>query len=89
MKKDSPQCSRAQLTLGSFSYFFLLMMGFSGSSDGEECACNARNLGLIPGLGRSPGEENGYLLQKSCWRIAWTEEPGSLQSLGSQKVRYD
>ena len=37
-----------------------------GSSDGKEAACNAGNLGLIPGLGRSPGEENGYPLQYSC-----------------------
>ena len=33
---------------------------------GKESACNAGNLGLIPGLGRSPGEENGYPLQYSC-----------------------
>ena len=31
----------------------------------KESACNARDLGLIPGLGRSPGEENGYRLQYS------------------------
>ena len=35
-------------------------------SDGKESACNARNLGLIPGLGRSPGEGNGNPLQYSC-----------------------
>ena len=39
---------------------------FSGGSDSEESPCNSRDLGLIPGLGRSPGEENGYLLQYSC-----------------------
>ena len=33
--------------------------GFSGGSDGNESACNAGDLGLIPGLGRSPGEGNG------------------------------
>ena len=37
-----------------------------GSSDGKEAACNAGNLGLIPGLGRSPGEGNGNPLQYSC-----------------------
>ena len=41
-------------------------MGFPGSSDGEESACNAGDLGSIPGLGRSPGEGNGYSLQYSC-----------------------
>ena len=40
--------------------------GFPGGSDGEECAGNAGNLGLIPGLGRSPGEGNGNPLQYSC-----------------------
>ena len=35
-------------------------------SDGKESACNAGDLGLIPGLGRSPGEENGYPLQYFC-----------------------
>ena len=38
-------------------------MGFTGASEGKECACNAGDLGLIPGLGRSPGEGNGYPLQ--------------------------
>ena len=33
--------------------------GFPGGSDGKESACNARDLGLIPGWGRSPGEGNG------------------------------
>ena len=37
-----------------------------GGSDGKESACNAGDLGLIPGSGRSPGEENGNPLQYSC-----------------------
>ena len=36
------------------------------SSDGKEPACNAGDGGLIPGLGRSPGEGNGNPLQYSC-----------------------
>ena len=32
----------------------------------EECVCNARDLGSIPGLGRSPGEGNGNPFQYSC-----------------------
>ena len=36
------------------------------NSVGEESACNAGDLGLIPGLGRSPGEGNGNPLQYSC-----------------------
>ena len=37
---------------------------------------------MIPGLERSPGEGNGIL----AWRIPWTEGPGGLQSIGSQRV---
>ena len=40
-------------------------MGFPSGSNGEESTCNAGDLGLIPGLGRSPGEGNGYPLQYS------------------------
>ena len=39
---------------------------FPGGSDGKESACNAGDPGLIPGLGRSPGEGNGNPLQYSC-----------------------
>ena len=39
---------------------------FLGGSDGKESVCNAGDLGLIPGLGRSPGEGNSYPLQYSC-----------------------
>ena len=42
-----------------------LAMGFYGGSADKESACNAGDLGLIPGLGRSPGEGNGYPLQYS------------------------
>ena len=39
---------------------------FPSGSDDKESACNAGDLGSIPGLGRSPGEENGNPLQYSC-----------------------
>ena len=39
---------------------------FPGGSDGKASACNAGDPGLIPGLGRSPGEGNGNPLQYSC-----------------------
>ena len=41
-------------------------MGFPGGSDGKESSCNAGELGLIPGLGRSPGEGNVYPVQYTC-----------------------
>ena len=40
--------------------------GFPGGLDDKESACNAGDLGLIPGLGRSPGEENDNPPQYSC-----------------------
>ena len=52
-------------------------------------AGNIRNAGSIPGLGRSP--EEGMATQPSTlpWRIPRTEEPGRLQSLGSQRVIHN
>jgi len=55
-----------------------------GDSDGKESTCNAGDLGLIPGSERSPGEGNIF-----AWRIPWTEEPGGLQSMGSERVKHD
>ena len=43
----------------------ITLMGFPDSSAGKESACNAEDLGLIPGLGRSPGEGKGYPCQYS------------------------
>ena len=45
---------------------FSISEGFPGGSDGKESACNATDLGSIPGLGRFPGEGNGNPLQYSC-----------------------
>ena len=43
-----------------------VFLGFPGVSDGKESTGNSGDLGLIPGLGRSPGEGNGNSLQYSC-----------------------
>ena len=43
-----------------------IKQGFPHSSVGKESACNARDLGLIPGLERSSEEDNGHRLQYSC-----------------------
>ena len=45
--------------------FRSVFLGFSGGSAGKESTCNAGDLGSIPGLGRSPGEGNGYPFQYS------------------------
>ena len=57
-----------------------------------ECTSKARDMrdmGLILGLGRSPGEGNvATLTSILAWRIPWTEEPGRLQSMESQRVGH-
>ena len=62
-------------------------MGFPGGSDGEESACNAGDQGLIIGLGRSPGEGNGYPLQYFC--LENPMDKGAPQSVGSQRVGHN
>ena len=42
-----------------------VLLGFPRGSDGKKSTCNAGDLGLIPGLGRSPGEGKGYPVQYS------------------------
>ena len=54
-----------------------IIRGFPGGSDGKEFACNAGDLGLIPGLGRSPGEGNGYPLNKSIRKLKQKPYPRS------------
>ena len=49
---------------------------------GKESA-NAGDVGLIPGLGRSPEERNGTHSNILVWETPWTEKPGRLQSMGS------
>ena len=43
-------------------------------------AGDTRDMGSIPGSGRSPGKGNGSPLSILAWRIPWTEEPGGLHS---------
>ena len=72
-------------------------LNFLGGSDDKVSVYNVGDLGSIPGLGRSPGEGNGDPLEKEmaihsstiAWKIPWTEEPGRLLSMGSQRVRHD
>ena len=62
---------------------------FPGGSDGKEFACNIGDMGSITGLGRSPGEEMATHSSILAWGIPRTEEPGGLQSTGSQRARHD
>ena len=58
-------------------------------SDSKESACNAGDPCSIPGLKRSP--EEGMAIHSSVlpWRFPWPEEPGRLQSMGSQRVAHN
>ena len=48
----------------------------------ENLPASSEDAGFIPGSGRSPGGGNGSIL---AWEISWTEEPGGLHSVGSEK----
>ena len=52
--------------MGLFILVLWAKQGFLGASDNNESACNVGDQGLIPGLGRSPGQGDGYSLQYSC-----------------------
>ena len=58
-------------------FFSLSALEFPGGSDSKASAYNVGDQGSIPGLGRPP------------WKIPWTEEPGRLQSMGSQRVVHN
>jgi len=64
-------------------------MGFPGGSAVKNLPAYTRDMGSVPGLGRSPGGGTGNPHQ---WLLPgespWTEEPGRLQSMGSQRVRH-
>ena len=66
----SPCGGKNQTRLSAFTSLLhrqlYLSSGFLGDPDGKESSWNAGSPGLIPGLGRSPGEGNGYPLQHSC-----------------------
>ena len=76
-----------QGTMGEFLEYAVIW--FPGGSNGKESAYNEGVLSSIPGLGRSPRGGHGNLLQFLPGESPWTEEPGSLQSIGLQRVRHD
>ena len=62
-----------------------LILGFPAVSDSKESTCNAGDLGLTPGLGRSPGGGHDSPPQYSCLENSMDKKPGGLQSLRSQE----
>ena len=83
----------------TFSLFFNIFLTLSAEGtwasrwlSSKESTCKAGatgNVGSIPGSVRSPGGGHGNSLQYSCLEILRTENPGRLQSTGSQIVCYD
>ena len=67
----------------------MLMVGFSSGSAGKESACNVGDLGSIPGLGRSPGEGKGYLLQYSGLENSMGRRARQAVAHGSQRVGHN
>ena len=56
---------------------------------GKRIACNAEDLGSIPGSGRSPGEGNGNPLTILAWRIPWTRSLAGYSPWGPQRIGHD
>ena len=54
----------------------------------KESSCNAGDTGLMSGLGRSLEEGMATRSSTLAWRIPWTEEPGGLQPVGSQRAGH-
>ena len=70
---------------------FVYFGGFSGASESKESACSAGDLGpRVQPLGQEDLLEEEMATHSSilAWRIKWTEEPGGLQSMGSQRVGH-
>ena len=66
------------------------MQSFPGGSVlKKNLPANAGEPGSIPESGRSPGEGNANHFSILAWEIPWTEEPGGLQAMGSQRVGLD
>ena len=72
-----------------FGKQFLIAMGLFRQLSGKESTCQCRRhrrKSWISGMERSPGVGNGNHSSILAWKISWTEEPGGLQSIGSQRV---
>ena len=66
----------------------VLFLGFPEGLVSKESTCNAEDLGLIPGSGRSPGERNGNPLQYSCLENPMDKGAWRVTVLGSQRVKH-
>ena len=65
-------------------------VSFPGGLEGKASACNAGDPRSVPAVRKIPLEKEMATPSSTlAWKIPWTEEPGRLQSMGSQKVRHD
>ena len=65
-------------------------MDFLGGSEDKNPSASAGDTGLIPGSGRSPGEEMATYSSILAWEIQWTEEPGGLYNpWGHERIAHD
>ena len=73
------------MELGGWRIIGRRWLEYSSGLVSEESVCNAGDLGLIPGLGRSLEKEMVTHPSVLAKEIPWTEERGGLQSMGSQE----
>ena len=84
--------SQIHYVAGLVYIYICIYRDFPDGSAGKELACNAGDIGS---LGRSLGQEDPLEKEMAthssilAWRMLWTEEPGGLQSMGSQGIRHD
>ena len=79
------RCSQVSATTICQAWF--VFWGFFGGSVVKSLPAYPGDMGSIPGSERSPGEGNGSSIL--AWEILWTEEPGGLQSMGSQRIGHN
>ena len=65
--------------------FLMCLSSFPDDSDSEGSACSAGDLGLIPGLGRSPEKGMAIHSRILAWKIPWKEEPGGYSPWGCKE----
>ena len=66
-----------------------MRLGFPGGSAVKNPPANAGDVGLIPGLGKPLEKEMATHASVLAWEIPWTEEPGGMQFMASQRFGHD
>ena len=85
----SHKCNILCVVSTNLKWYLSHILGFSCGSAGKESACKVEDLGSIPGLGRFPGEGEGYPLQYSGLENSMDYIIHGVQSMGLQQVGHD